>query len=155
MVTPIVRHEDTPFVNAPYDGDVAIGLYGLVLLSSGKVVPASSEAWDTDLATTQGAAAPKFLGISAEDMTADAPADDNFSVIHKSRVEMDCTSSTFQVGDFVSFAANAGGDGLENHKVAKTATKANAIGVVTKHYGSNTTRVEFEIISRVLTKDLA
>lgn len=113
----------------------------LVALESNKAVPASVFTWDTDLATTQTAFAVAFLGVSASRSRAATtdPRDLEIAVDADGTIEMDATSATYTVNQFVGPAKDTG-NALKN-TVVGVATKALSIGVVVKDSGANATRV--------------
>lgn len=137
-------------VGFAFDGSIAVEVGDLMFHDSNDAKPASSLAWDTDEATTQGNFAPKFAGVAMDTRTAnETDAVEEFPVATDVVVEMDCASSTFEIGDKVTPDANSGGDGLENQKLVKTTAQAAAIGYAVKRYGSATTRVMVRLISSV------
>ena len=134
-----------------FDGSILVEMYDLMFHDGNDVKPFSSmaDAGSEDL--NQRNAARRFAGIAADHRTAnETSAVTTFPVITDSPVEYDCESSTFEVGDLVGPDETATADGLEDQKVKKVTDVASAIGLVTKRYGSATTRVEFRLLSRVL-----
>jgi hypothetical protein len=65
--------------------------------------------------------------------------------------ELDCPSSTFELGDLVGVDENLDGDGLLNQQVAKVAASRYAIGRVAKRVVSPATTVLVDIRSTVMT----
>lgn len=115
------------------------------IAADGLPFPAASQAWDTDLATTQTAFILLFLGISTEFSRAGdvAPIKVNTAGVH----EMECAAAQFKIGDLVG-PAKQSGNLLENRKVVAVATEALAVGRVARDYPANTTTVLVEIFSK-------
>lgn len=107
---------------------VAVGDH-ILIDSNGLAYPASSETWNTDLATTQGLAHDKFLGIA---LAASAAGEtDLLRVGTMGDYEFPCASATFKVGDYVGPAKQTG-NALENQKVVAVANAGLASGRVVK-----------------------
>lgn len=108
--------------------------------------PASDQAWDTDLATTQTAFVARFLGVSMEaSRNGDIqPIRVNTAGVH----EFECAAAQFELGDLVG-PAKQSGNLLEDRKVVAVATEALAIGRVAKYYGANTTKVLVDVMTNV------
>lgn len=99
------------------------------------LAPGASEAAD------QASVAPLFLGVSNGQRLASDTSSDPVRILCDEIVEFPCVSGTFEVGDYVA-ATRDGGGALVSQKVTKTATAANAIGVVQKPYTAATTIVK-------------
>lgn len=111
--------------------------------SNGLPFPASAQAWNTDLATTQSDFAALFLGCSMErSRNGDvAPIRVNTTGVH----EFECAAAQFKIGDWVGPAKQTG-NALENRIVVAVATEARAIGRVAKDYAANTTLVLVDLL---------
>ena len=107
----------------------------LVQTIAREAVPADDVVWDTDAQTTQRNAAAAFLG-AANDQIATAQIGDDVSIcvegVHEYPQDDPSTASDATVGDWVTFAVNDDGDGLEPQKVAPTTDEASAIGKYVK-----------------------
>lgn len=131
----------------------AVAVGDLCGLSSGNVVRASDETWNTDLATTQTAFVTKFLGVSGQQKDANLArvfgnASDNLIRIDAGGIfEFDCASANFAIGDLVGCAKQTG-NALENQKVVAVGSEALAIGRVTEA-GTSITRVKVQILSKL------
>lgn len=92
------------------DSATAIEAGDLLFLDTDDAKPASSEAWNTDLATTQANFTNHFLGIAMADHEAGSGAVKHFPVdISPSSVyEMDCESETHEFGDMLGVAKDTG-----------------------------------------------
>lgn len=112
--------------------------------ADGLPFPASAQAWDTDLATTQTNFAALFLGVSMEaSRNGDVqPIRVNCAGVH----EFECAAAQFKIGDFVGPAKQTG-NALEDRKVVAVASEALAIGRIAKDYPANTTRVLVDILT--------
>ena len=107
--------------------------------------PASSETWDTDLATTQAAFADNFVGVA---VAASPDGCEEVGVATDGIFEFECAAATFDPGDPVG-PADSGSSSLEDQKVA-SAVAASSVGAVVKYYGSNTTLVQVRIASKLI-----
>ena len=115
------------------------------------VYPASAQAWDTDLATTQAAFVAKFMGMSegnsraastdARDLT--VPVNIAPDAVYEGDLGV---AANLEIGDLIGPAAN-GTTSLKNTFVA-TSTKATSIGVVIEDRVSST-RVLFMVINQL------
>src|SRR5690606_22209932 len=109
----------------------------------------SSIAWDTDLETTQEAAAAVFLGV-AEESTKNGQTDDiSVDVSSESVYEMDCDSATYQGGDPIG-PAKATGNAIVDQKVAETVA-ASAIGRVYRRTNGAASKVHVTFASAFTT----
>lgn len=141
-------HGETQPRFAAVDSATEIQVGDLVYLDTDDAKPASTSGlWSSNLATTQEAFHDKFLGVS-DSRSLDGETRD-IRVNTSGVFEFDCAAATFELGDLVG-PAKASGNALESQKVVKVAGAQLAIGRVAKRYGSNTTRVEVEIISSVM-----
>jgi hypothetical protein len=124
-----------------------INLGDLVALESNKAVPVTVFTWTTDLATTQTNFATAFLGMStgrSRAATTD-PRDLEVPVQMDGTIEMDCSSGTYTIGQYVG-PIKAAGNALLN-TVAGVATKALAVGVVVRDSGASATRVMVRLLN--------
>lgn len=131
----------------------AVAVGDIVGMSSGTLVKASDETWDTNLATTQTNFVTKFLGVSGQQKDANVArvfgnATDNVIRVDAGGVfTFDCASATFEVGDLVGCAKQSG-NALEDQKVVSVASEALAIGRVVER-GTSITRVKIQILSKL------
>jgi hypothetical protein len=152
---------DTVNTVAPVLTAQAVAVGDIVGLSAaGNVVRAEDTVWNTDLATTQSDFVDVFLGISTQRKTANValvPGNSAANLIVAStagRYTAACAATTFLVGDYVGPAKNPASNNLVSQVVAKVATAAGAIGVVTRA-GTNLTTVQFDLLSTKVPKALA
>lgn len=136
-----------PVVTAPVPTATVIEVQDLIGLASNLPYPASAQAWDTNLATTQTNFAAAFLGVSAEySRNGDtAPIKVNTAGVF----EFDCAAATFELGQLVGPAKDTG-NALLDRTVVAVGSEALSIGRVAKRYASNTTRVLVEIFSEIM-----
>lgn len=91
--------------------------------------------------------ASKFVGVSQQQvLSTETNALKKFTVRTDAVIEITCVSQTFNVGDMVGIYSN--GSTLDPQKVDLVTNPALAIGVVTKYYGSATTRVQCRVQAR-------
>ena len=119
------RYGQQSIIRAAVDSATAIVMGDLVYLDTDDVKPASSQAWDTDLATTQTNFVNHFLGIALADHPAgsgnvlDFPVD----ISPESVYEMDCNEEAHEIGDLLT-PIKATGNALVANTVKKTTTAA-------------------------------
>ena len=101
----------------------------LVYLDTDDAKPASSETWDTNLATTQANFNNHFLGIALADHAAGSGAVLDFPVdiSPMSVYEMDCDEETHEIGELLT-PIKATGNALVAAKVKKTSAAAGGCG---------------------------
>lgn len=146
--------DDAPVnrVHVTVPASLAITLGDLIYAtgSSGVHRPLSSLADQLTPGGNYATVAPLVVGIAADSRTTgETAARSDFPVDTACEVEMDCSSATFEPGDFVGPVEAGSGTALESQKVAKTTSRAFAIGKVTKRYASATTRVQFQLFGSV------
>lgn len=138
-----------PVVTKPVPSATVIEVNDIIgqIAADGLPFPASAQAWDTDLATTQTAFILLFLGIATENSRAGdtAPIKVNTAGVH----EFECAAAQFKLGALVG-PAKQSGNALEDRKVVAVATEALAIGRVAKDYAANTTKVLVEVFSKIM-----
>lgn len=130
------RFGDRQLVKVAVASATVIERGDMVCLASDLAIPISSITWDTDLATTQGAAAAAFAGIAVDASAAGEDDDINIDISPVSVYEMDCASATFYMGDPVGPAKQTG-NALEDQKVIE-AVAAASIGRVYRSAASTT-----------------
>lgn len=134
---------------APYaGGGLVINIDDLVLYASHTVTPASSMADQGSEAANQIMAAPLFLGVAKERKVATDIAG-TVDVLPLWIGDYACASSTFDIGDMVTFCENLTTNGIFSNQVKKTTDPRLAIGRVLVYYGSATTLVRVALFSRV------
>jgi hypothetical protein len=125
----VMRHRYGPqhLLHVAVDSATAISAGDLLFLDTDDAKPASSEAWNTDLATTQANFVNHFLGIAMADHPAGSGAVTDFPVDYSptATYELDCESETHEVGDLIG-VAKAAGNALLAAKVKKVASAASA-----------------------------
>jgi hypothetical protein len=108
----VARHRyGTQFiVRVAVDTGTAINAGDALYLDTDDAKPASSEAWDTNLATTQANFVNHFLGIAQADHAANSGAVTDFPVDISpfSVYELDCASETHEMGDTLGMDKAAG-----------------------------------------------
>ena len=130
----------------------AVAVGDLTGLSSGNVIRAEDETWDTSLAQTQFNFAQKFLGVSGQKKVAATARvygnseDNTIRIDTDGAYEFDCASTSFAVGDLVG-PAKQSGNALESQKVVAVADESLAIGRVV-----DATSSETRVLVRILSK---
>lgn len=92
------RHGQTQLVKLPVDSSTVIEIGDMVFLDTDDVKPASSFTWTTDLATTQGNFAAKFIGIACESSASGDTDKISVDISPVSVYEMDAASDTYIPG---------------------------------------------------------
>jgi p-aminobenzoyl-glutamate transporter AbgT len=131
-----------------YDGSIEVPMGSLMFHDTNDAKPALSAADAGTYAQNKAAFAPLFAGVAVEAKAATSPAG-TIQVAADGVYEFDCTSDTFEVGDFVAPADVGPGVGLNNTVLTKTSTANERIGYVVKREASAVTRVRVRLISRV------
>lgn len=129
-------------IRVAVDSATEIALGDLLYLDTDDAKPASSEAWNTDLVTTQSNFNNHFLGIAQADHAAGSGAVLDFPVDISplSVYEMDCDSETHEVGDLVT-PIKAAGNALVADRLKKTTTAAAGCGRCVRRDTTAQTRV--------------
>jgi hypothetical protein len=135
---------ETNPIDCPIATDKAVDTGSLVGISSGTLVNASDETWDTNLATTQVNFVARFLGVAGQTKDNATAQIRGNSIANRCRVDTDGTflfataSASYNVGDIVG-PAKASGNALLNDTVASVAALDKAIGYVVEKTTSATT----------------
>lgn len=111
----------------------AIEVGTLVAASSSAVVPIESFPWSTDIATTRTNFVAAFLGASVSRSRAGKGDPEDLTCLYAQDGDFECevASATYQIGDYLT-PVKAAGDALTNVLTKTSATKANAVAVVTQ-----------------------
>jgi hypothetical protein len=104
------RYGEQFIVHVAVDSTTAIQAGDALFLDTDDAKPASSETWNTNLATTQANFVNHFLGIAQADHPANGGAVTNFPVDigPNSVYEMDCASETHEIGDTLGIDKDTG-----------------------------------------------
>jgi hypothetical protein len=104
------RYGNQFIIRVPVDSATAISAGDAVYLDTDDAKPASSETWDTNLATTQANFVNHFLGIAQADHAANSGAVTDFPVDigPDSVYELDSASETHEIGDTLGMDKAAG-----------------------------------------------
>ena len=119
----------------------------LLYLNSGVATLASSQADQSSESANQALLADNFLGVAAGNKLASDGSTGELAVSIDGEYEYPCDSGNWAVGEFVTGCEQSNGTQLENQKVKKTSTRADAIGVCIKA-GTSITKVRFILWSR-------
>lgn len=119
----------------------------LLYLNSGVATLASAQADGGTEAGNQATFADNFLGVCHGKKLASNTGTDEIAVVMDGEIEADCDSTTWAVGELVAAQEQSNGTQLENQKVKKTSTRADAIGMVSKA-ATSATKVRFILWSR-------
>ena len=137
-------------IKQAFNGSIAVAVGDLLYHEVDDIRPFSSLADQGSATANQAYASKRFAGVSADARNVgDTQALTIFPVDTDVEVEIDCVSSTFEIGDYVKPTEVSGANGLENQKVERTTQKHLAIGTVTKRQGSAVTRVQCRLLSRM------
>jgi hypothetical protein len=142
------RYGDTNPVVAAVDSSTVIEIGDLIYQDTDDAKPASSMAWTTNLAGTQGAFTPKFLGVAMQRSRSGDTAP--IRVATSGVFEFEWASATAELGVRVGAASNTGGTALENQKVVAVSNNAYAIGRVAKRLATAATTLLVDINSTVM-----
>lgn len=150
MTTPRVVFDPTqnrvPFA---FDGSLAVNLYDLLYHTGNDVLPASSQADQGSPQANRQVFAQNFAGLAGAARLDTDGAVADFPVITDAIVDIDCESSTWEVGDLIGVAEAASGTALESQKGVKVTDQEAAIGYCVARSAAASTRVRCRLISRV------
>ena len=135
------RYGNQFIVRVAVDTGTAISAGDALYLDTDDAKPASSETWDTNLATTQANFVNHFLGIAQADHAANSGALTDFPVdISPFAVyELDCASEAHELGDTLGMD-KAGGNALLQSTLEKAVAASSAFRCV-KRDASAATKV--------------
>lgn len=137
------RSGQVHLVKCRVDAATVIEAGDLVWLDTDDVKPASAFAWTTNLVTTQGNFAAKFLGIAHQQSPAGDDAPISVDVSPLSVYEMDVNAATYEVGGLLG--PDDASSLLLDQQLETVASAANAIArsVEYRAQTSGTLRVMF------------
>ncbi|HVJ84966.1 MAG TPA: hypothetical protein VM452_04930 [Caulifigura sp.] len=92
------RSGQVHLVKCRVDSGTVIEAGDMVWLDGDDVKPASAFVWDTNLATTQGGFAAKFIGVAHQQSASGDTAPVSVDISPLSVYEMDVPSTTYEVG---------------------------------------------------------
>ncbi|MCO6045758.1 hypothetical protein NG895_17815 [Aeoliella sp. ICT_H6.2] len=141
------RYGDTNPVMLPVDAATVIEIGDLVYLDTDDAKPASSQSDSGTPAANQEALHDAFVGVAMQASSAGQVTD--IRVATTGVFELDCVSTTFEVGDLVGAAENAGGTALEDQQAIAVATENLAIGRCAKREPSASSSVYVDIVGTV------
>jgi hypothetical protein len=122
MAAAINRQGPVSLQAYPVDSATAITAGDMLFLDTDDVKPASSFAWDTNIATTQAGFAAVYVGVAVNDHAANSGAGSMSVDTSSSSVwEFDQAADAVVTGGMLG-PAKASGDALENQKVAEAAS---------------------------------
>lgn len=131
-----------------YDGAIAMAIGDLLYHTGDDAKPASSLADQLTEALNQKTFARAFAGLSTEArLTTDAAG--TIQATRDGIYDIDCVSSTWEVGEMVGPKEQASGTQLENQKVVKVTDPDLSIGYCVKREASAQTRVRCRLQARV------
>jgi hypothetical protein len=143
------RYGDTNPVVAAVDAQTTIEIGDLVFQDTDDAKPASAQADQGSEAANQELFAHNFLGVAMQ--RSRAGQSDSVRVATTGVFELDCASSTFELGDLVGVEENAAGNALTNQEIVKVSDSRYAIGRVAKRVPNAATSVLVDIRSTVMT----
>jgi hypothetical protein len=143
------RYGDTNPVVAAIDSGTVIEIGDLVYQDVDDAKPASAQADQGSETANQELFADNFLGVAMQ--RSRSGDTDPVRVATTGVFELDCPSSTFELGDVVGVDENSGGDGLLDQQVAAVSASKQAIGRVAKRVPTAATSVLVDIRSTVMT----
>jgi hypothetical protein len=143
------RYGDTNPVMAAVAADTVIEIGDLVAQVDGAAVPASALEDVGTEAGNQEAFHDAFLGVAMQ--CSPEGSADPIRVATSGVFELDCVSTTFELGDLLGADEDGAGTALLSQTVAKVATANLATARCVKRVGTAATRVLAEIVSTVIS----
>ncbi len=141
-----LRHTDFNHLVAEVASGATVQIGDLVYLDSGKLRPAADLPDQGTPEANQARFATLYLGVAMQATTGSGTQ--LLRVASDGVFEMDCASTTWQLGDLVAAAEQPSGTALENQQVAPTSRPELALGYVVQDYPAPTTRVKVRLVSR-------
>jgi len=141
-------HGDTTHVLAPVASGTVIEIGDLLYYDTNTAKPATLQTVQTTKALSQSTFAAKFLGVAMQ--ASPAGSSIPIRVVTSGVFEFDCTSNSFELGNYVGIEETAGRTSLENQKLDKTTVAAGAIGRVCRREGTAVTSVQVQLRSTVM-----
>jgi hypothetical protein len=137
------RSGQVQLVKCRVDADTIIEAGDMVWLDGDDVKPASAFAWDTNLATTQGAFAAKFIGIAHQQSKDGDTTPISVDLSPLSVYEMDVPATTYEIG--AALGPDESSSTLMDQQLETVGSAANGIAraVEFKATASATLRVSF------------
>jgi len=142
------RYGDTSPVTLPVDSATVVEVGDLVFLDTDDAKPAASQADQGSVSANQEAFHDGFAGVA---MQASAAGDTAAIRVATGGVfEFACAAGTFEVGDLLGVAENAGGTALENQTLLAASAPNQALGRCAKRVNPASTSVLVDIVSTVM-----
>ena len=141
-------HGDTTHVLAPVAAATVIEIGDLVFYDTDSAKSASMQANQSSKTANQTMFAGKFLGVAMQ--ASPAGSTTPIRVSTSGVFEYDCTSSAFELGNFVGVEVKTGQTALDNQKLVKVTAGNSAIGRVCRREGTSTTSVQVQLRSVVM-----
>jgi len=135
------RSGQVQLVKCRVDSGTVIEAGDLVWLDTDDAKPASAFSWTTNLATTQGGFAAKFLGVAHQKSASGDDLPISVDISPLSVYEMDVNASTYEVGGLLG--PDESSSTLMNQQLETVSSAANAIAraVEYRSVSSSTLRV--------------
>ncbi len=143
------RYGDTNPVVAAVDSATVIEIGDLVFQDTDDAKPASAQADQGTEAANQELFVHSFLGVAMQ--RSSAGQTDAVRVASTGVFELDCASSTFELGDLVGLQEDASGESLRSQLVTKVTDPRYAVGRVAKRVPVAATSVLVDIRSTIMT----
>ncbi len=127
------------------DSGTVIEAGDLVFLDGDDIKPASSFAWNSDLATTQADFAAKFAGVAHQSSSLGQTDDVSVDVSPMSIYEFDVNSTTYEVGDALS--ADELSSSLMNQQLEAVGSDDLGIARASEYRASSSSRLRVSFAS--------
>ncbi len=142
------RYGETNPILMPVSSSAGIEIGDLVVLDSGTAKPASGLTDQGTPAANQELLHDQFLGVAMQASPAESSG--SIRVATSGVFEFECSSSTFEIGDFIGGAEEALGTELEDQIVEGVASANLAIGRCVKRVPTASTSVFVDVVSTVV-----
>lgn len=139
------RSGQVQLVRCRVDAATVIEAGDLVWLDGDDVKPASAFAWTTNLATTQGNFAAKFLGVAHQPSAAGETAPISVDISPTSVYEMDVSVGAYEVGALMG--PDEDSSKLHDQQLETTALAVNAIARSVEYQPAGTDRLRVSLAS--------
>jgi hypothetical protein len=143
------RSGQVHLVKCRVDAASVIEAGDLVWLDADDVKPASAFAWTTNLATTQGAFAAKFLGVAHQQSPAGDDLPISVDISPLSVYEMDVNAATYEIGGILGPDESA--SALMDQQLETVASAASAIARAVEYRAQSSTTLRVSLASAFST----
>lgn len=132
-------------VKVRVDSGTVIEAGDLLFLDTDDAKPASAFTWDTNLSTTQGNFAAKFLGVAHQPSAAGETEPVSVDISPMSVYEFEVPAATYELGELLG--PDSSGNNLVNQQLEKVSSNANAIARAVEYQANSSVSLRVSLAS--------